>query len=152
MNGKYLLQLMVTFFVLWSGAAFGGTAAMPPGAADELPAADFSAVEENWGIRVEGIRQSAAGYMLDFRYRVLDPEKAAPLFDRKTKPYLIDQASGKKFQVPNPPKTGPLRSSNPPQADRVYAIFFGNPGTYIRPGSMVTVVIGEFMAEDLVVR
>lgn len=152
MNGKHLLQLMVALFVFWSGAAFGGTAAMPPGDADELPSADFAAVEETWGIRVEGIRQSAAGYMLDFRYRVLDPEKAAPLFDRKTKPYLIDQTSGKKFQVPNPPKTGPLRSSNPPQADRVYAIFFGNPGTYIRPGSMVTVVIGAFKAEDLVVR
>ena len=57
-------------------------------------------LEETWGIQVEGIRLSAAGYMLDFRYRVLDPEKAAALFDRKTKPYLIDQESGAKFMIP----------------------------------------------------
>jgi hypothetical protein len=152
MNGKHFLQLIATLLVLWSGAVFGGTAEMPPGDADEPPAANHAAFEETWGIRVEGIRQSAAGYMLDFRYRVLNAEKAAPLFDRQTKPYLIDQTSGKKFQVPNPPKTGPLRSSNPPQDDRVYAIFFGNPGTYIRPGSKVTVVIGDFRVEDLLVR
>lgn len=152
MKGKHLLQFMATFLVLWSGAAFGGPAEMAPGDADELPGTDIAALEETWGIRVDGIRRSAAGYMLDFRYRVLDPEKAAPLFERKTKPYLIDQASGKKFQVPNPPKTGPLRSSNTPQADRVYAIFFGNPGTFIRPGSKVTVVIGDFKLTDLLVR
>jgi hypothetical protein len=152
MNRKYLTPLMVTLCILWSGAVFGGTAEMPSGGTDELPAANLAALDENWGIRVEGIRQSAGGYMLDFRYRVLDAEKAAPLFDRKTKPYLIDQTSGTKLHVPNTPKTGPLRSSNPPQDDRVYGILFGNPGTYIRPGSKVTVVIGDFKAEDLLVR
>jgi hypothetical protein len=152
MNRKHLIPLMVILLILWSGAAFGGTAETPPGVTDERPAAGLAALEETWGVRVEGIRQSAAGYMLDFRYRVLDAEKAAPLFDRKTKPFLIDQTSGTKLHVPNTPKTGPLRSSNPPQDDRVYAILFGNPGTYIRPGSTVTVVIGDFKAADLVVQ
>jgi hypothetical protein len=115
------------------------------------PLAKVKSIEERWGIQIIGIRQTAAGYMLDFRYRVTDPEKAAPLFVRKTKPYLIDQASGAKFAVPNPPKTGPLRTSDPPQANRIYFIFFGNPGKYIKPGNKVTVVIGDFRVENLVV-
>src|SRR3970040_2188997 len=51
-------------------------------------------VEAQLGIRMEGLRLSAAGYILDFRYRVLDPVRAAPLMDRKIRPYLLDEASG----------------------------------------------------------
>lgn len=108
-------------------------------------------IEERWGIQIIGIRQTAAGYMLDFRYRVTDPEKASPLFARKNKPYLIDQASGAKFAVYNSPKTGPLRTSDAPQADRNYFIFFANPGRYVKPGNKITVVIGDFRVENLVV-
>ncbi len=90
---------------------------------------------------------SAAGFIIDFRYRVIDSEKAAPLFNRKTKPYLIDQASGMKLAVPNPPKIGPLRTSNKPQANRVFA----NSGGFIESGNRVTVVIGDFKADNLVV-
>lgn len=108
-------------------------------------------VQEQWGIRIESVRLSAAGYMIDFRYRVLNQEKAAPLFERKTKPFLIDQQSGKKFVVPSPPKVGPLRTSEPPQADRTYFILFANPGKYVKQGNKVTVVIGDFKAENLIV-
>ncbi len=108
-------------------------------------------IEEKWGVQIVGIRISAAGFMLDFRYRVIDAEKAAPLFDRATKPYLIHQESGAKFMVPNPPKTGPLRTSDTPQQGRVYWMFFGNPGRYVKPGNKVTVVIGDFKAENLIV-
>ena len=109
------------------------------------------ALEERWGIQIQAIRMSAAGSILDFRYRVTEPEKAAPLFNRQTKPYLIDQASGKKLAVPNPPKVGPLRTSNKPQADRVYFILFANPGGFVKTGNRVTVVIGDFKAENIVV-
>jgi len=102
---------------------------------------------------VVGISTSAAGYMLDFRYRVLDPEKAVPLFDRKFKPYLIDQATGAKLLVPAPPKVGPLRqTTRAPEAGRVYFMIFANPGRMITAGNKVTVVIGEFRAEDLIVQ
>ena len=70
-----------------------------------LPVQDArSSIEERWGVKPLSIRLSAEGYMLDFRYRVLDPEKAMPLFDRKIKPYLVDEATGAMFAVPAPPK------------------------------------------------
>jgi hypothetical protein len=108
--------------------------------------------EERWGVRIEGIRLTASGHMLDFRYRILDPEKASPLVNRTIKPYLIDQASGAKFMVPTPPKVGSFRQTSvKPYPDRTYFIFFANPGGYLKQGSLVTVVIGEFRAENIVV-
>jgi hypothetical protein len=89
--------------------------------------------------------------MLDFRYRVVDAEKAAPLFDRKNKAYLIDQASGAKFLVPESPKVGALRTTRPPTPGKNYVILFGNPDRFVKKGNRVTVMIGDFKAENLVV-
>jgi hypothetical protein len=106
---------------------------------------------ERWGVEVVGLRETSGGYMLDFRFKVLDAAKAAPLFDRATSPYLLVPATGAKFFVPNPPKTGPLRTSDPPREGIVYWMFFANPGRDLRPGAEATVVIGEFNAENLIV-
>lgn len=128
-------------------------AAATLGCASARPAATKPpTLQERWGVELNGIRPSAAGYMLDFRFTVLDTEKAAPLFDRATKPYLMDQVTGAKFLVPNPPKTGPLRTSDPPHLGRRYFIFFANPGKFIQSGEKVTVVIGDFRVADLVVQ
>ncbi len=117
-----------------------------------LPSQNAQAsIEERWGVKVLPIRLSAEGYMLDFRYQVLDPEKAMSLFDRKIKPYLIDEASGAVLAVPEPPKVGALRNTRKPQPDRIYFILFANPGRYVQKGKSVTVVIGDFKAEHLVV-
>jgi hypothetical protein len=115
------------------------------------PATAPVSLEQRWGVQVVGIRVSAAGQMLDFRYNVIDPVKAAPLFVRKTKPYLIDLKSGASLVVPVPAKTGPLRSSNTPLEGRTYFMFFGNAGKLVQPGNRVTVVVGDFRAENLTV-
>lgn len=109
--------------------------------------------KERWGVEVVGVHVSAGGYMLDFRYRVTDPEKAMELFKRQNKPYLIDQLTGRKLLVPNTPKVGPLRqTTRKPEAGRVYYALFGNPGCLVKTGGKVTVVIGDFRAEDILVQ
>lgn len=112
-------------------------------------------IKERWGVEVEDVRLSAAGYMLDFRYKVINPDKAAPLQDMKFKPYLIDEASGAKLIVPSPPKVGALRQrvkSGKPIPGRTYFIIFSNPGRFVGHGNKVTIVIGDFKAENLVVK
>jgi hypothetical protein len=105
------------------------------------------------GIEVLAIRLSAGGTMLDFRYRVVDPEKALSIMNRSIKPYLIDEATGARFAIPSSPKIGPMRQTTPrPEAGRVYWLLFGNPARSIKPGSLVTVVVGDFRLEHLVVR
>ena len=106
---------------------------------------------EQWGIAITRLHLSANGYMVDFRYRVLDPVKAKELFVRKNKPYLIDQKSGRVLSVPNIGKVGPLRTSNAPKKGKIYWMFFENIAGVIQSGSRVSVVIGDFRADNLVV-
>jgi len=82
---------------------------------------------------------------------VLDAEKAKPLFERRTKPVLTHAESGARLIVPTPAKTGALRNSNPPIAGRTYWMFFANPGKLVKPGEHVSIEIGEFRVDGLVV-
>jgi hypothetical protein len=107
------------------------------------------ALSEKWGVELVAMRSTAAGHMVDFRYRVTDAKKAAPLFKRQTKPYLIHQASGKVLAVPNTAKLGSLRNSNTPQEGRTYWMFFGNHHQIVKKGDKVTVAIGDFRAADI---
>lgn len=115
--------------------------------------APLPTLEEKYGIQVDGIHLTAAGYMLDFRYLVQDTAKASSLFTPGLKPYLIDQSSGAQMMIPAPPKIGPLRTSGKDLiAGRVNFMLFANPGCYIKAGNKVTVVMGECRIEDLVVQ
>src|SRR3990172_7542680 len=84
-----LMRWLILLFITLTGCATTHEGKIIETAA---PQAIDTTIEEKWGVRVLSIRQSAEGYMLDFRYRVIDAEKAAPLFDRKIKPHLIDEA------------------------------------------------------------
>ncbi len=112
-----------------------------------------ASLEETWGVKVLGIRLSAANHILDFRYQVIDPEKAAPILDRKYVPYLVDDATGQIMTVPTPPKVGALRqNTSRPAAGRSYFVLFSNPGRSVKKGDAVTVIIGDFRAKNLEVQ
>jgi hypothetical protein len=109
-------------------------------------------MEAQWGVGVSTVRLTGADYFLDFRYRVLDPKKAAPLLDKNNKPVLIHQETGMEFPV-QASKIGPVRSTAvQPKADRQYTVLFSNGNKTIKRGNKVTVVIGEFKAKDLTVQ
>jgi hypothetical protein len=108
-------------------------------------------ITEKWGIEIIGIRLTAGDQMLDFRYRVIDPEKASSLLKRQTESYLIDQATGRKLAVPKT-KLGPLRQTSvKPLPNRIYFILFANPNRSVKLGDKVTLVLGDLKIEDLVV-
>ena len=110
-------------------------------------------IEEKWGIRVLSIRLTAANYMLDFRYRVSDTEKAEAIITRKIKPHVIIEDSGRKLVVPVAAKLGPLRTSPKYlKKDKNYFTFFANPGGDVKSGDKVTVVMGDAIIEHLVVQ
>ncbi len=119
---------------------------------------DLSPLEREWGIKLLGIRLTAAGYALDFRYKILDPDKAAPLLLRQynSTPYLLVERSGAKLAVPFTDKAGSLRSSVT-SADQIkpgrnYSALFANPGRHAKPGDPVTIVYGDFKAQHVVIQ
>lgn len=120
-------------------------------ASDARHPREFTLLERQWGVQIEYVRQTAAGYMLEFRYKVVDPAKAAPLFDRALHPMLTHVESGGHYVVPTPAKTGPLRNSDAPLPGHVYWMFFANPGRVVSPGDHVNIEIGAFRVDGLVV-
>lgn len=140
-----ILCLLVGVVVLTGCASTDGREPEPqPATAEERPS-----IEEQWGVEVVALRLTGADYMLDFRYKVLDPDKAAELFERANKPVLIHKETGARLEVPRPAKTGPLRPTNPPQAGRTYFMLFSNPGV-VHSGDEVTIKIGDFSADVVV--
>jgi hypothetical protein len=136
-----------------ASAAPADKPAVETAAAAAEPVAQSEPVDlaAQWGVEVTSIRMTANDHMIDYRYRVLDADKATDLFKRQIKPFLIHQETGKVFAVPETAKLGPLRNSNTPQEGKIYWMFFGNVGNLVQSGDKVTVVIGDFRVEDLIV-
>jgi len=104
-----------------------------------------------WGVDSLQVRYTESGEMIRFSYRVVDPDKAAALNDKKAEPSLIDPQAGVKLVVPQMEKVGKLRQSSTPIAGKSYWMAFSNSGRRVRPGDRVTVEIGHFHAVGLVV-
>jgi hypothetical protein len=104
-----------------------------------------------WGIDGLSVKWAEQGEMIRFSYQVLDPAKAKTLNDKKIEPSLIDEQSHVKLQVPQMDKVGKLRQTPPPEPGKNYWMLFSNKGGYVKRGDHVSVVIGNFRADGLVV-
>ena len=107
--------------------------------------------ERMWGIEILGVRLVSSDWMLQFKYRVTDPQKAQDLLSRHAKPYLVDQASGATLAVPAMENIGELRQVSAPEEGRTYYIIFGNANKIVRRGNRVSIAIGSFHADEMIV-
>ena len=105
-----------------------------------------------WGVDSLSVKSVESGEIIRFSYRVLDAEKAKVLNDKKNEPSLVDPGAGVKLVVPSLEKVGQLRQSSKPEVGKAYWMAFSNKGRYVRPGHRVSVVIGNFRADGLVVQ
>jgi hypothetical protein len=126
----------------FAGAASAAPVPSPTGCDD---------LRETWGIEVVRLFATASGAMLDFRFRVIDPERAAPLFAKGTKAFLVDERTNRASAVPGSPKTGPFRTTGRPEAGRTYYMVFSNMDRGVRRGDPVSIVVGDVLIPDLTV-
>jgi hypothetical protein len=104
-----------------------------------------------WGVDIVGVKLVSSGLLVRFSYRVVDANKAKVVNDKNAAPYLFDEKTRAKLIVPTMEKVGQLRQSSPPENGQEYWMVFSNKGAYVKPGSRVDVVIGNFRAAGLVV-
>jgi len=149
-SGLVLFGLAFNVAVAGTASSPGNTQPVATGVTSAHPRYK-TYLKRQWGIEIVFVRQTSAGYMLEFRYKVLDPDKARPLFERQTKPILTHEETGARMVVPTPAKTGALRNSNMPIENRIYWMFFANPGKLVDVGDTVTIEIGDFVVDGLVV-
>lgn len=98
-----------------------------------------------YGVQPVAVKLAAGGYMVYFRYKVTDAERAKPLFKDGVKPYVVERASGRKLAMPSDTKLGGLRSS--PRTvlakGKEYYVLFANPAKVVHAGSKIDVVLGN---------
>jgi hypothetical protein len=104
-----------------------------------------------WGVDSLGVKWGESGEVIRFTYRVLDADLARALNDKKFEPSLIDPQAGVKLVVPSMENVGPLRQSAPPENGKLYWMVFSNKGRLVKRGDRVSLVIGPFRADGLVV-
>lgn len=156
-----LLATLGTLLLLPAAAAAGAGSElhqmMPDHSAHAAPAAAPATMEafalgegglgtlnaelaERRGITIEGVRLTGEGTMIDYRYKIVDEQKAAALHGQHVRPHLIDEASQAQFEVPFASKVGSLRqSAKAPVQGRTYVILFSNPGRTVASGDTVTI-------------
>lgn len=107
-------------------------------------------LRDKWGIEIVRLKLTAAGHIVDLRYRVIDPVKSFPFFDTKVKPVLIDEQSGRGLSVYIAPRIGGMRQkTRKPEPGRIYFILFSNPGGLIKENSKVTFKIEDIKVEHI---
>jgi len=104
-----------------------------------------------WGVDSLSVKSVESGEVVRFTYLVLDADKAKALNDKQAEPSLIDPQAGVKLVVPSLEKVGRLRQSGTAEAGKAYWMAFSNKGRLVKRGDRVSVVIGQFRADGLVV-
>lgn len=111
-------------------------------------------IADKWGVEIISLSLTAANYMIDFRFKVLDVEKSKVFFDQRVKPYLLVERSHAKLPIPMAAKVGAFRATNRGKnikPNTKYYMVFGNPDAHVKSGDKVTMVIGDFKAEHMTV-
>jgi len=104
-----------------------------------------------WGVDSLSVKWAESGEVIRFNYRILDPDKAKALQDKKSEPSLIDPRAAVSLVVPSLEQVGPLRQSTEAEAGKSYWMAFSNKGRLVKRGDHVNILIGQFRADGLVV-
>lgn len=118
---------------------------------DYLPRRAKMYYEGVWGVDSFRVKWTESGEIVRFSYRVVDPERAVALNDKKAEPTLLDPRAGVSLVIPELSNVGKLRQTSTPKAGMTYWMAFSNKGRLVKRGDRVDIVIGHFRATDLVV-
>ena len=122
--------------------------ANPPQMDRNLTSLSQSAFEEATGVHVTLVAVTGQGGLIDFRYQVIDPDKAAIVHDPEKPPTIVDEATGQAFDKPWM-QHGHSGELNP---GATYYLILVNPKGGIKSGDLVSVLIGDFRLEHVRVK
>lgn len=103
------------------------------------------------GVGEPRVQLTAAGNLVRFSYRVIDPAAAKALVDRNATPYLYALRSHVLLHVPEMEQIGQLRQTGEAQSGKTYWMVFSNKGNFVRPGDRVSVIVGTYHIDGLMV-
>jgi hypothetical protein len=117
-----------------------------------IPKREHAYYDVLWGVDSLRTKAIESGELIQFSYRVLDPEKAKTLNDKANEAFLFAPELHAKLVVPSLEKVGQLRQTSSPEQGKIYWMAFSNPGGLVKKGDRVNVVIGNFHVAGLTVQ
>lgn len=98
-------------------------------------------LEEMYGLRVTLVGVTAGGGMVDFRFKVIDAEKADHLLGHHDNmPQLLPVGSKVRLGIPG--------AHSPNYASgKVYYMLYGNAGGIVQPGTQVQIAFGDVILD-----
>jgi hypothetical protein len=113
----------------------------------QRPTVSAKGLADRTGVRLTRVSVTGAGGLLDLRYQVVDPDKAAAIHDAETPPAIIDERTG---LVINQLFMGHSHKGQM-KAAVTYYLVFESPNNWVHRGSKVTVLLGDAQVEHVVV-
>ncbi|MBS0419491.1 MAG: hypothetical protein JSR66_17405 [Proteobacteria bacterium] len=117
-----------------------------------MPASARGYYAIKYGVDQMSAKLTESGQLVRFSYRVIDAKKAAQLQDRGATPNMLAARARVALQVPTMEKVGPLRQAMGAETGKAYWIAFSNKGFPVKQGDEVSVTIGTFRADGLIVQ
>ncbi len=143
---KFSLLALVVISVVGGIFAFLNLTSTPA-APKLIPVPTNPAIEDKWGIRVSQIGVTADGGMVDFRFVVIDPDKALELMSKVNNlPILAAEDSG--IYVNSAALMSPRHALNP---GTTYFMLFRNTKSAVKPGTKVSVLFPDELKLEHVV-
>jgi hypothetical protein len=106
----------------------------------------------DWGIQPVHLRITAQGYMIEFRYRVIDEDKALILSDRQNFPSMLSMKSRARFSVPYGSTVGYLKSNRKfLKPGKQYIVMFSNENRHMLPGDQVRIQVKDQITPQLAI-
>jgi len=140
--------LCVLLAVAIIGAAVAASQA-DASAVAQIDGAEALAMERVWGVRLLNVALTGNDGLIDVRYQVVDPYKALGLHDADSTPALIDEATGAILDRPGLHSDHKVRSLRP---GGTYYLLYQNNGGLLKPGSRITLKIGEVLLRHITVQ
>jgi hypothetical protein len=143
--GVVLVVLVVTL-AYWLPRR-GGEKTDPPPEWQRTSVSQAGLVERS-GVQLVRVAVTGGGGLIDLRFKVVDPQKAASVHDPRTPPAVVDERTGLVFNqlLMNHSHTGDF------QPALTYYLVFENTGDWVRRGTTVTVLLGDAQVENVVVQ
>ena len=137
----FVLLLLVLGVLFWELFIQSQTASINQ---DEV----IAAIEDQYGIHITMVAVTAGGGVVDFRFQVVDPEKANNYMHGEFNdlPVLFVENDGTRIE----PREHTHHVNY--EFGRTYYTIYRNPGGAVERGSRITAVLGDLQLKHIVVR
>ena len=143
-----LIAAGIGVLALWLPQHSSAKPSAAPPAQWQRPSVSAAGLAERSGVRLVRVAVTGGGGLLDLRYQVVDPSKAAAVHEAQTPPAIIDERTGLVLSrlLMGHAHHGQLKAAVS------YYLIFENTGNWVRRGSEVTVLLGDAQVEHVVVK